>query len=66
MSAYNAESRIDTTTKVCPDCGSGNVHPDGCCGNMACVECGEAFKRWEMASPGDFIDAAEILRGQER
>ena len=55
-----------TDTKVCPGCGSGNVCPSGCCGNMECVECGEAFKRWEMACPGDFIDAAEIMRGQER
>ena len=55
----------ESTTKVCPDCGSGNVHPDGCCGNMACVECGEAFKRWEMACPGDFIDAAEIMNSTQ-
>ena len=56
----------DTTTKVCPDCGSGNTFPAACCGNMECVECGEEFHRSEMKCPGDFIDAAEIMRGQER
>lgn len=52
--------------KVCPDCQSGNVHPEECCGNVACVECGWQGHRSEMECPGHFLDGQEITRGEER
>lgn len=56
----------ESSTKVCPECHSHNTFPEACCGNMGCAECGAGFHRDDMKCPGEIIDAAEIMRGDER